>query len=280
MSDFTYSLVGRSTRYFAFAVPLFFLLSNDAIAVAQTVLGARDPSVSPVIVSLNEKDPILISRTLVQGGSIASASADLSSGILRARGSSALPTAAVTLSNLTSASSMALISDTFSFSAGASGLTTFLWHFGGEIDTNPNKFGEGPYSQAFLDVTFFPTGGGTTISFEAQLTNGPSCPAGATLCTTGTKIDRGGSISLPIISGGYSMLAMLSVVARHGDVVRFDNTASFYLQVPDGVTVSSGSGVFLSTAAPLAPVPEPTTISVFLLGLLAVGVHMRTKPKY
>ena len=254
--------------------PLLILCANEAHAIAQTVLGARDPSVSQTVISLNQQDPVLISRTLVQGNSVSSASADLSSGILRASGSSALPTSAFTPSTLTSASSKALISDAFSFSAGASGNANFDWHFSGTIETNPNKFGEGPYSQAFLDITFFPRLGGNTISFESALTNGINCPAITTLCTVGASVNRSGSISLPMIQGGYSMSAILSVVARHGDVVRFDNTANFYMQVPDGVSVLSNSGVFLASAAPIVAVPEPTTFVLSLLGLLLVYSHL------
>ena len=240
--------------------------SPSAHAAAQAVLNVRDPTQTPTSVGLNQTDPVLISRTLVNGGSIATAVADLSAGKLRATATSAQPIGPYTSQgDLTSASALALISDAFAFNAGANGMSYLDWRFQGQIAVDPDAPGTGPFSQANLSLTFFPARGGTTLSYSITLTNSTTCPAPPTVCVVGTSIDRIDSFAVPIIAGGYAMIASLSVVGRQGDAVDFYDTASLYLRLPENVSITSGSGAFLSQAM---PVPEPPTLALALAGVL------------
>lgn len=55
----------------------------------------------------------------------------------------------------------------------------------------------------------------------------------------------------------------------------FGNTARVGLDVPGGVSFTSDSGVFLSGASPVAPIPEPGTWALMVAGLAAVGRTVR-----
>jgi hypothetical protein len=51
-----------------------------------------------------------------------------------------------------------------------------------------------------------------------------------------------------------------------GNSFNFGNTAKFYLRLPEGVTYTSTSGNFLTAAAPIFAVPEPSTWAMLLAG--------------
>ncbi len=55
----------------------------------------------------------------------------------------------------------------------------------------------------------------------------------------------------------------------------FGNTARVGLHVPNGVSFTSDSGVFLTGASPVAPVPEPETWALMVAGLAVVGRTVR-----
>lgn len=54
----------------------------------------------------------------------------------------------------------------------------------------------------------------------------------------------------------------------------FSSTGQFAVLLPDGVTMTSDSGVFLTSTGVVSPVPEPTTLSL-LVGGLGLGLLLR-----
>jgi hypothetical protein len=66
----------------------------------------------------------------------------------------------------------------------------------------------------------------------------------------------------------------LDVIATGLDA-DFGSTARAYLRLPEGVTYTSQSGVFLATAVPLSPVPLPPAAWLMLAGLGTLGVRLR-----
>jgi hypothetical protein len=239
------------------------VLGDEALALAQVVLNTTDTSVTPSSRSLNQTDPVLIARSISIGSSFASAEADLSAGILRGYAESALPP---TPSNTSSVRTISLLGDSFSFSAGATGTAYLNWSFAGTLSVVPNKPQVVPFATAFLDINLFPVGGGATLSFEIQLTSGPSCAPAATVCRTGTSVSEVGRFAMPINPTGYVVQALLTTVGGAGDVARFNNTSRLYLDLPAGVSIASASGVFLQTAVPIPGVPEPPVVVTLVLG--------------
>jgi len=57
--------------------------------------------------------------------------------------------------------------------------------------------------------------------------------------------------------------------------VDFSSTAKAYLRLPEGVTYTSQSGVFLATAEPLSPVPWPPMWQLTLAGLGLMATRIR-----
>ncbi len=87
------------------------------------------------------------------------------------------------------------------------------------------------------------------------------------------------TLAFDLHPGTYTFTRELRV-SGNGYDVDFGSTAHMYLRLPEGVTYTSGTGVFLATAAPLLPVPWPPMLHLWLagLGLLrAWTAHRRAK---
>lgn len=79
-----------------------------------------------------------------------------------------------------------------------------------------------------------------------------------------------------------SVAAYLGVVAIGTAAADFGNTSSLHFVLPDHVTFSSSSGVFLKDAVSAPPsggnaVPEPTTWAMLILGFGVVGAASRRR---
>lgn len=258
------------TRALAAAVTL--LWSANVLAAVQVSVSATDPAVTPPTTSVTGADATSISRSITNGGSSATASVDLSTGVLRSFSRAAGPTSQFTD---TRAIGTSFLTDTFSFNAGASGTAFLDWGFDGTLLTNPNKFGVNAFSAGTLTISLFQLNGGLPISVQSQLTNNSVCDAGTDNCVFGDAAALRGSIAVPVIPAGYRIDVTLLAGALWGDTASFQNTSYLYLRLPDGVSITSGSGAFLTTASPIPAVPDAPTWASLLAGLIFVRLLKR-----
>lgn len=87
------------------------------------------------------------------------------------------------------------------------------------------------------------------------------------------------TLSFELLPGTYRFFWELQARGTGYDA-DFGSTARAYLRLPEGVTYTSQSGVFLATAQPLSPVPLPPMLHQVLLGLgLLVGWFRCRRPK-
>lgn len=87
------------------------------------------------------------------------------------------------------------------------------------------------------------------------------------------------TLSFELLPGTYRFFWELEARGTGYDA-DFGSTAHAYLRLPEGVTYTSQSGVFLATAQPLSPVPLPPMLHQVLLGLgLLVGWFRYRRPK-
>ena len=97
------------------------------------------------------------------------------------------------------------------------------------------------------------------------------------ICVNSTAIDVTRSLDIPLQAGNYSVSMSLFVDSYLGWDGQFGHTARAFLDLPDGVTFQSGSGVLFKTAA---PIPEPQTWVLMAGGLLLLGSTLarRSRP--
>jgi hypothetical protein len=248
--------------------------STLALADVQVSLYATNPSVTPQTISLTASDPVSIERSISNGGSSAFASGSLATGILRSASVAAVPTSQFTD---TRANANLLLTDTFSFSPGAAGTAFLDWGFDGRLFTNPNKFGVNAFSSGTLDIALFPIFGGSPIVIKAQLTNAATCQASTDFCSQGETVALRGTLQVPIIPVGYRIDVNLSAGSLWGDEANFGNTSYLYMRLPETVTLNSGSGNFLTAAAPVPEVPEPATSLMLLAGVAILITRVRSR---
>ncbi|MEO8079945.1 MAG: PEP-CTERM sorting domain-containing protein [Caldimonas sp.] len=216
--------------------------------------------------SFTEPDGVTISKTVSSGGSVASASADLSAGVLRALADSADHDAG------SATYAVPTFGDTFTFSGPMSGTAYLDYSFEGTIVVDPAK----PFAaDSFAEMLVYVSSIAGAATYDLTLSSVPGwCSAFsqalATLgCVEGTSIAATGSIPIAIVPGDIYILNQLGAFAQLGDSVSFENTARFAFRLPDGVSIQSRTGQFLATAAPIVAVPavpEPATWALLLAG--------------
>jgi len=90
----------------------------------------------------------------------------------------------------------------------------------------------------------------------------------------GSSVSYFDTLSFDLRPGRYHFFWQLELVVQGLDA-DFSSTARTYLRLPEGVTYTSESGVFLATATPLLPVPEPPMLHQALLGLGVLAGWLR-----
>ena len=113
---------------------------------------------------------------------------------------------------------------------------------------------------AFQDTNCFPS--------DPNCFNGLTVNRGFDVQFTITDVSR--TVPIEIFLGGYS---------SDGGVANFANTATLSLSLPDGISFTSDSGVFLSAAVtpPTTSAPEPSSLALMALGTLAVSAFRKRR---
>lgn len=95
-------------------------------------------------------------------------------------------------------------------------------------------------------------------------------------CMQGVSVARSIalSIELPVGTSGFGFSATLGGGATRGGSFDFSNTASVWIELPAGVTLSPSTEGFLAQAA---PVPEPATTVLWFSGLAALAAAARRR---
>ena len=213
----------------------------------------------------------VIQHQISDEGSVASGYANLATGTLRSWSSSALGTGGAPTG------SQSVLRDDFTFS-GPLGGTAFLdWTFSGNLSLNPNK----PFlMQSGGAISLYwvnPNLGGALQEIHALVNYGCTNMFGATTCQEGDTISLSGSIPIDISLGDYHFQMGLSSWATEGDISDFGNSAHLSIRLPDGVTMNSRSGVFLTEKEMVSQVPEPATM--LLLGAALSGLAICSRRK-
>jgi hypothetical protein len=263
----------RFTRTLFGVLPSFFALSVHAEVRIElsAVASSGTPDYSNNY-SLTEPFGTSAAQSISFLGSFASASASLSAGTLRAFAHAAND--GIGLGTI----GQAVLGDNFSFNGGYGQVAYLDYIFEGAIDVEENKVANiPPLTFAGMGIYVANSSRGQSWTYGLALTSTPGgCSAlnfanSSLGCFEGTSISGAGSVAIDIQAGDFYILNSLSAVAAAGDTVDFQNTARYYLRLPDGVTIESRTGEFLATATPLTPVPEPSAYAFMLAGLVGAA---------
>ena len=217
----------------------------------------------------NAPNLIVAQSSGVSGNSSASGFANLSTGVLR---SSAVATNSFPGTPY-AASVVSTAIDTVRFSGGV-GQTAFLdYSFDGTLGyTSPSM-------ATFGQMLVYIGGSFANIMLSA---NPGNCGGGSIFadCTVATSVNKQGSIPFVItaldVNLGLNLGASLQAYSQFGNAALFSNTGRLYLRVPDGVTYTSTSGAFLTTALPILPaIPEPSSYALMTGGMGLVFLAIR-----
>lgn len=154
------------------------------------------------------------------------------------------------------------LQDYITFSPGATGTANLDWRLTGDISLD--SLVGGPDNTA-ADISVQ-----ADSSIENhRITNG-FCPVGFHSCTIYRNGMNGfvkaGSLEYNIPTNGRSFMRIIVHIRAYGglEYINAMNTGNFYLRVPEGVSFTSDTGVFLSAAS---PVPESGTAASLACGI-------------
>lgn len=199
----------------------------------------------------------------------ARASANLETGTLRVTGKSVY---APPYATTTDAS--ASFNDTITITGGAGQMGYLDYSFDGTLGVVSDNIPKSAFAQLNVYVATVAT---ATTVYETLSAYGRSCGTG-TNCVVGTATARMSTLAFQIYSDAPTFFQLsLNGTASIGNSFDFGNTAKFYLRLPTGVSYTSTSGSFLTAAAPITAVPEPTTAAMFLAGVAALGLATRQR---
>jgi PEP-CTERM motif len=117
---------------------------------------------------------------------------------------------------------------------------------------------------------------GRLLSVTANPNNCNSPPMAGSFCEFGTSIFRLVSLTVELPPGEsrFNFSAVLGNIATRGASFDFSNTASVWYVAPSNVTVTPSTLGFLSAAA---PVPEPSTVTLFAFGAVGILLSFRRR---
>ena len=151
-------------------------------------------------------------------------------------------------------------------------------------DLDGNLFANALYENTFLDasaVAFFQMSvnndPGEFDNYVFQTTGCPSTlPISGQFCINTNLINTEISIPFEISDAqrDFSFNIFLGSSSFGGGTVNLSNTAALGLILPNGLTFTSDSGVFLSQLA-VGQVPEPSSMLLFGSGLIGLAVFLR-----
>jgi hypothetical protein len=208
------------------------------------------------------------------------ASANLATGLLKAAATSSSAGNSIPQGQGI-ASAHAQFTEGLTFSA--AGLVTFSFHIDGLGASSP------PGIQEEIFVMDIIGGTGSTSQFmhifrtdflgNSQLDNSAPLPwFSQNIVSHGDHdADFSGTIELLEPNSTIGLMMYLTVATQGDAFADFTHTASVTLGLPDGMTFTSGSGVFL-TEVPTTAVPEAGSIAMLTAGLCALGWIRRRRP--
>jgi len=110
--------------------------------------------------------------------------------------------------------------------------------------------------------------------FAANEYSGPGFQT-ASPVQVGSSVSYVDTLSFQLHPGTTYSFGMSLDVTAIGLDADFGSTARAYLRLPEGVSYTSQSGVFLATAVPLSPVPMPPAAWLMLAGLGTLAARLR-----
>jgi len=224
-------------------------------------------------------DPNHSSDNIAAGSASALGFADLSSGVLRAEATSAVGANA-------SALATAIMRDDVTFSSNATGIGYLDFHWDGTLSSLASpSYGGALLSFGYLTVGIEGSVGAgeyTDALYNADVNQTCNGLGGFEYCSYGASIDQTGYLMFNLQPGVNTIQVDLVTSTLNGVTGDFSHTANIDLRLPPGVTYTSASGDFLSTATPIvspvSPVPEPGTYLLMLAGFGSIfGVTRRIR---
>lgn len=243
------------------------LATPSSAGVLVSLEAAGDTGVFPRPNFWGTRD-IEFSGSVADGGSVASGFANLETGLLR---SSAISMGGAGIAT----TAQSVLSDSFRFSAGATGTAYLDWAIEGRVSASPQDYGYGAYNYGIGGLSLYLVGPDSSAQQFVHLLSSTQllCDAALTetTCAVGSAFSFSGSIAIPIVSGNHFVQVGLSAQARYGSA-DFGNTARLYMRTPDGVSIESDSGRFLASAVPIGGVVSaPATGALVFAGLALIA---------